>query len=94
MKFRVLDPTRQWVELNKIHVHLYHEVQCTFSVLGGKIFPLETFFYQPLMFEYQTGNEQNRPISNQKIVINDSFAHNLTCYHAQITIFFSYKLMI
>ena len=37
------------------------------------------------MSEYQTGSEQNtRQISNPKIVLSDSFARNLTCYHAQI----------
>ena len=41
------------------------------------------------MFEYQTGNEQNADkFRTKKIVLNNSFAHNLTCYHAQITILF------
>ena len=34
-------------------------MQYTFSVLGNKIFPALKTFYQPVMFEYQTGSEQN-----------------------------------
>ena len=31
---------------------------------------------------------KHRQISNPKIALNDSFAHNLICYYAQSTIFF------
>ena len=40
-------------------LHLYHDVQSTFWVLEDKIFSIKTFFFPPLIFENQTGNEQN-----------------------------------
>ena len=49
--------------LIKFILHLYHEVQCTFSVLGDKIFPLKTC-YQPLIFENKTGSEQKADKTN------------------------------
>ena len=50
-----------------------------FSVLGDKIFP-DKHFYQPLIFEIQTGSEP-------KFVLNGSFAHSLIRFYAQITTF-------
>ena len=41
-------------------LHLYHEVQSTFSVLEDKIFFPLKLFYPPLIFENQTGSEQNK----------------------------------
>ena len=40
------------------------------------------------MFETKPEVSKTQTISNQKIALNDSFAHNLTYYHAQIVIFF------
>ena len=59
-----------------------------FSVLGDKIFPGKRF-YQPLVFETQTGSEPNtNKFQTKKHVLNESFVHSLTRYHAHITTFF------
>ena len=48
-------------------LHLYHKVQSTLSPFQDIIFPLKTF-YQPLIFENQTGSEQNTDtFQNQKL---------------------------
>ena len=45
----------------------------TFSVLGDKIFPGK-HFYQPLIFETQTGSEPNTDRFQTKIYFNPSHA--------------------
>ena len=70
-------------KLIKFVLYLYHEVQPTFIVLGDKIFLLAFNFRKP-----KRKWTKDTQISNQKLVLNDSFANYLTCYHAQIIIFF------
>ena len=53
--------------LIKFILHLYQEVQSTISVLGDKIFPGK-LFYQPFIFEIQTGSEQNKDKFQTKIL--------------------------
>ena len=90
---------RRWIpeateqNLIKFILHLYHELQSTFSVLEDKMFLVKRFL-PPLSFEMQTGSEPNtEKCKTNKIVLHESFAHSLARYHAQITIF-SHKMMI
>ena len=51
--------------LIKFILHLFHEVQSTFGILGDKIFPGKRF-YQPLIFKTQTGSEPDKFQTPQK----------------------------
>ena len=74
--------------LIKFILHLYYELKSTFSILGDNVFPGKRF-YQHLISEMQTGSELNTDkFQTPKNVLNKSFAHSLTCYHAQMTTFF------
>ena len=84
----ILEDTEQ--NLIKFILHLYHEVQSMFSALGDKIFP-EKHFYRTFIFETQNrkwAKYRHIKKKKKKNVLNESFAHNLTRYHAQITTIF------
>ena len=77
-----LDPLNHKQNLIKFILHLYHKVQFTVSILSDKTFQ-GNHFYQPSIFEIQTGSE-----SNPKFALNRSFVHSLTHFHTQINTFF------
>ena len=83
MNFGGLDLWSHWTELNKIHSHVYNEVQSTYSVFAIKTF-LSAFNVQIPNWKWA----EHRQISNPDDVLNDLFVHNLTWHYAQSTIFF------
>ena len=72
-------------------LHIYHEVQSMYTVLGDKILPLKTV-YQPLLCEYQTGTLERSKTQTyfkpKNLFSNNLFVHYLTCIYVQTTISF------
>ena len=66
-------------------LYLYLEVQSTFSVLGDKIF--QFIFFNLLFSKAKPEVSKTQTYFEPKNVLNDFFAHNLTSYHAKVTIF-------
>ena len=64
MQFGVLITEATEQTLVKFILHLYHEVQCTFSILGDKIFPGKRF-YPTLISGKLTGSEPNTDKQNK-----------------------------
>ena len=70
---------------------ILHEVQSTFSVLGDKIFAGKRF-YQPLIFESTPEVSQTQTNFKQTTsVLNESFAHSLTPYHAHSLYYYIFQ---